>query len=89
MTRGYLSLEHAAAYLDLTVPALRQRVKRGTVPAWCYTRMGGKAIRFIVSALDEWMQPAERAEALREIHEGHSTRRFRPRHLKQVEQRSA
>jgi len=85
VTPAYLSLEHAAAYLDLTVPALRQRVKRGTIPSWCYTRMGGKAIRFIVSALDEWMQPAERAEALKQIHEGHSTRRFRPRHLANIE----
>ena len=77
MTPAYLSLEHAAAYLDLTVPALRQRVKRGTVPAWCYTRMGGKAIRFIVSALDEWMQPADRAAVLNEIH-GHTVTRRHP-----------
>ena len=66
-TDGYLTLPHAAAYLDLTVEALRQRVKRGTVPAWCWTRMGG-SIRFIKSALDEWMVPAKRRAALREIH---------------------
>jgi len=65
---GYLSVEHAAAYLDLTVCALRERMKRGSIPAWCWTRMGGTSIRFIKSELDKWLQPVERAEAFREVH---------------------
>ncbi len=80
----YLSYAHAAAYLDLTVEALKHRVKRGTVPAWCWTRMGGTSIRFIKSALDEWLQPAERAAVLREVHSGDSTRPRAPRLLNKV-----
>jgi len=82
---GYLSYAHAAAYLDLTVEALKHRVKRGTVPAWCWTRMGGKSIRFIKSELDRWMVPAERVAVLREVHAVHPTRRRSSRLLKQVE----
>ena len=82
---GYLSYAHAAAYLDITVEALKHRVKRGTVPAWCWTRMGGKSIRFIKSALDEWMVPAERRAALREIHAPKVGERRGRRHLQKVE----
>lgn len=85
---GYLSLAHAAEYLDLTVEALRQRLKRGTVPAWCWTRMGGTSIRFIKSELDEWMQPAARGQVLREVHAGDSTRRRAARHLKEIARRA-
>jgi excisionase family DNA binding protein len=85
---GYLSVEHAAAYLDLTVCALRERMKRGSIPAWTWTRLGGTSIRFIKSALDEWLQPVERAEAFREVHVKQSSQSRRLAPLKEVERRA-
>lgn len=66
---AYLSLRHAAEYLDLTEEALRIRVKRGTMPAWTYTRSLG-SIRFIRTALDEFLQPKDRQATLDLIHGG-------------------
>lgn len=67
--RVYLTSREAVAYLGLpSVDALQQRVRRGTIPAWCWTRMGGKSLRFLRASLDEWLQPQERTAALRVIH---------------------
>lgn len=53
--RGYLTVRHAADYLDLTERALRLRMERGGIPAWTWTRMGG-SIRFSVKSLDQWLE---------------------------------
>jgi excisionase family DNA binding protein len=85
VTSAYLSYAQAAEYLGLpSVNALKHRVKRGTVPAWCWTRMGGKSIRFIKSALDEWMVPADRVQVLREVHAPRLQERRGPRAYKAV-----
>jgi hypothetical protein len=80
---AYLSYAHAAAKLDLSVNALKQRVKRKTIPSWTYTYQLG-SIRFIASALDEWMQPAERAQVLGEVHARRVEECRGPRHLNVV-----
>lgn len=54
----YLSLRKAADYMDLTEKALRRRVERGTVPAWCYSRVG-RSYRFMRAALDQLLAPAD------------------------------
>lgn len=60
----YLTVEAAAAHLSLTPKALRNRMVRGTVPAWTYTHMG-RSIRFIRASLDEWL--TDKAARLRDI----------------------
>jgi hypothetical protein len=61
----YLTPERAVAYLDLpSLNALRKRVRTGCIPSWCWTRMGGKSVRFIKSALDEWLQGERRRAAI-------------------------
>lgn len=51
--KAWLSPREAALYLGLrTVEALRSRLKRGTVPPWCWTKLGG-SLRFSRVALDE------------------------------------
>jgi excisionase family DNA binding protein len=59
----YLTLDEAACYLRLTPEALRTRMKRGKVPTWCYSRLGG-SLRFIRAALDEWMGADERSQQI-------------------------
>lgn len=73
--RVYLTTREAATYLGLpSVEALQQRVRRGKIdpstgiPPWCWTRMGSKSLRFLRAALDEWLQPKDRAAALGVIH---------------------
>src|SRR5687768_2834142 len=45
--KPYLTSEEAAEYLGLpSVNALRMRMKRGTVPSWCYSHFGG-SLRFM------------------------------------------
>jgi predicted DNA-binding transcriptional regulator AlpA len=63
--KPYLTSLEAVEYLSLpSLNALQQRMKRKTIPAWCWTRMGGKSLRFIRAALDEWLQ-ADRAAELK------------------------
>lgn len=51
--KPWLTTREAAIYLSLpTVHALRRRLERGTVPSWCYTRLGG-SLRFSRAALDQ------------------------------------
>jgi hypothetical protein len=67
VSKPYLSSDEAVAYLSLpTRNALKQRMKRGTIPVWCYTRLGG-SLRFIRSALDDLLQVRERQAALHEV----------------------
>ena len=52
----YLTVRQAAEYLQLpSESALRKQMNRGSIPAWCYSRLG-RSIRLIRSALDEMMQ---------------------------------
>lgn len=82
----YLSYAKAAEKLDLTVNALKQRVKRGTMPSWTYTYSLG-VIRFIASALDEFMKDPKRAAVVAEIHAATMGECRGPRHLKEIETR--
>lgn len=56
--QAYLTPTQAAEYLQICgenpVEALRSRVRRGSIPGWTWTRMGGSK-RFIRSALDQWL----------------------------------
>lgn len=53
----YLTSRETVAYLRLpSLNALRQRMKRGSIPMWCWTRMGGRSLRFLRAALDDWLQ---------------------------------
>ena len=73
----YLTPAETVLYLGLpSRNALDQRMKRGTIPAWCWSRMGG-SLRFVRASLDEWLQPSARVEALRLV-----TRR--PGHLRKT-----
>jgi predicted DNA-binding transcriptional regulator AlpA len=66
--KTYLTSLETVAYLSLpSLNALQQRMKRRTIPAWCWTRMGGKSLRFVRASLDEWLQPSERIAALRKV----------------------
>lgn len=69
----YLTWQEAAAYLGLSSKsALRGRIRRGTLPRWCWTNTLGE-LRFIRSALDQWMaegaqdQRTEAVERLRRM----------------------
>jgi predicted DNA-binding transcriptional regulator AlpA len=74
----YLTSREAVQYLGLpSVNALKQRMKRGTIPTWCWTRMGGKSLRFVRAALDEWLQPADRTGALALVAHGQQVNRPR------------
>jgi predicted DNA-binding transcriptional regulator AlpA len=64
--KTYLTSLETVAYLGLpSVNALKQRMKRRTIPAWCWTRMGGKSLRFVRASLDEWLQPEARKSLTR------------------------
>jgi len=66
-TSPYLTPDETVAYLGLpSRNALKQRMKRKTIPAWCWTRMGG-SLRFVRASLDEWLQPTARLEAARSV----------------------
>ena len=81
----YLTPDETVAYLGLpSRNALKQRMKRKTIPAWCWTRMGG-SLRFVRASLDEWLQPKDRAAALRLLHGGQSTDTAGSHLLKPVE----
>lgn len=77
----YLTAAQAGELLGgISGDAVRQRVHRGTIPAWCYTRrLGPKSIRFIRTALIEFLEPASERSALQLVHTADSTRgrRFR------------
>lgn len=62
-TLPYLTLAEAASYLRLSEKGLRCRMDRGTVPPWCWTRLGG-SLRFNRRALDELLEPKDRKAAL-------------------------
>lgn len=51
---GYLSLEQAAAHLDVSEKTLRRRIADGTVPAY---RLGHRAIRIKITDLDQLLRP--------------------------------
>lgn len=56
--KPWLNPREAALYLSLsTVDALRCRMKRGTVPPWCWSKLGG-SLRFSRVALDQLLSGA-------------------------------
>lgn len=71
--RVWLSVEQAAHYLGISENALRCRMKRGTVPAWCYSRGLGRSVRFMRAALDELLGRDARESVLKVVN-GHSSR---------------
>lgn len=57
--KPWLTPVEAAAHLSLpTVDALRSRMKRGSVPPWCWTKLGG-SLRFSRVALDQLLSGIE------------------------------
>lgn len=61
--KPWLSPREAALYLSLpTVDSLRCRMKRGTVPPWCWTKLGG-SLRFSRVALDELLSGGRAMDA--------------------------
>ena len=56
MDKKHLSLADAAAYIGLgwSPDAMRKHVKKGTVPAWTWRRIGREYV-FLAYALDEWL----------------------------------
>lgn len=78
--KTYLTPIEAAEYLGLpSVNALKQRMQRGTIPTWTWTRLGGSSLRFIRASLDEWLQPTDHAAALKLVHGGQSASLARAR----------
>jgi predicted DNA-binding transcriptional regulator AlpA len=66
--KTYLTPIEAAEYLGLpSVKALKRRMQRGTIPTWTWSRMGGQSLRFVRASLDEWLQPTDRAAALKAV----------------------
>lgn len=66
--KTYLTPIEAAEYLGLSsVNALKKRMQRGTIPTWTWSRMGGSSLRFVRASLDEWLQPRDRAAALKAV----------------------
>lgn len=58
----YLTSEEAAIYLGLpSVQAVYHRIRRGTIPSWCYGRLG-RDYRFNRAALDQLQAPQVRAQ---------------------------
>jgi hypothetical protein len=85
--KPYLTAEETVVYLGLSsLNALHQRMKRGTIPIWCYTHLG-RSLRFLRAALDEHLVPADRAAALRLVHDADTARRQKFAPLKKVESR--
>ncbi len=75
--KPYLTAEETVVYLGLSsLNALHHRMKRGTIPIWCYTHLG-RSLRFLRTALDEHLIPADRAAALRLVHDADSKRRHK------------
>lgn len=76
--KRYLTSREAAFYLGLpSVEALKKRVHRGTIPAHCWTRMGGRSLRFLRAELDEWLRPAAVQEVARAFPHARPSRRLR------------
>lgn len=76
--RTYLTPREAVTYLGLSsLNALQQRMKRRTIPTWVWTRMGGKSLRFLRSALDEWLGAETRRHLIRGTHGAQSVVSFR------------
>lgn len=71
--RTYLTPAETVTYLGLpSVNALKHRMKRGTIPTWCWTRMGG-SLRFVRSSIDQWLgDKARTAAAVGLVHSGQS-----------------
>lgn len=76
--RTYLSSSDTVAYLGLpSLDALQHRMKRGTIPAWTWTRIGRNkhSLRFLRAALDQWLgQKFHAAEAAGLVHGQQSAR---------------
>jgi len=60
----YLTLAQAARYLKRSVGAVKMLKKRGVIPPYCYTYLGGSLL-FIREALDELLQKKERLQLAR------------------------
>ncbi len=59
----YLTPRETLDYLKLpSLNALYKQVRRGGIPAWCYTRVG-RNLRFLRVALDEWLEGSARQRA--------------------------
>lgn len=61
----YLRPDQAARYLNLSLDALQAHMRRGTVPAWTYGRVGG-LVRFVRASLDEFVQRQDATAALKD-----------------------
>lgn len=68
-SRRYLTARETVMYLGLpSLNALKQRMKRRTIPVWTWTRMGG-SLRFLRVELDRWLSDRrETADAAGLIH---------------------
>ena len=51
MTQRYMSLQQAANYLGITETAIRQRIRRASIP---FIR-DGRSVRFDIADLDRYM----------------------------------
>lgn len=71
-SKVYLTHAEAAAYLGLSVKALKRRMERRTIPLWTWTRMGQKSIRFVRASLDEWLGRRHSGTVRRSTHFGQS-----------------
>jgi hypothetical protein len=60
----YLTLAECANYMRLSTGAVKMRKKRGAIPGYCYSYVGG-SLRFIREAIDELFQKKERVQLAR------------------------
>jgi len=69
--KTYLTSIQTVEYLGLSsVGALKQRMRRKTIPCWVWTRMGPKSLRFVRASLDEWLEEEARKKkaTVRDVH---------------------
>jgi excisionase family DNA binding protein len=52
----YVSVERAAAYLDVAPKTLLEKARKGEIPAYPWGNGIRKIWRFKISQLDEWMK---------------------------------
>jgi len=62
MTQRYMSVQQAATYLGITETAIRQRIRRASIP---FIR-DGRSVRFDVTDLDRYMSAHKVVRARKE-----------------------
>jgi len=56
------SEKEAAEFMGVSVPGLKQRRLKGTIPSFCYTKIGYRTVRYCLPLLKQWQLNPNDAE---------------------------